>query len=114
MRSPPTPKNSSCSFNVARAPSPARRRKASISSAPYISPEASPAEMRIRTEGIVKGDDYLVGTNHVATAALGCPVDSKSRQFLWKLSELICALAGGTNDCKKKLQSCARLGRARG
>jgi len=34
---------------------PARRRRASISSAPYISPEASPAEMRIRTESIVTG-----------------------------------------------------------
>jgi len=29
------------------------RRSASISCAPYISPEASPAEIRIRTEGIV-------------------------------------------------------------
>src|SRR5712692_4884787 len=79
MRSPPTPKNSSRWFSVARAPSPARRRKASISSAPYISPEASPAEIRIRTESIVTGDAYFDGlTNHVGTAALGCPIDSKS------------------------------------
>ena len=38
---------------VVAGDSPARRRKASISCAPYISPEASPAEIRIRTEAIV-------------------------------------------------------------
>src|SRR5207244_12601594 len=46
MRSPPTPKNSSDGL---------RRSRASISCAPYISPEASPAEMRIRTGDILKG-----------------------------------------------------------
>src|SRR5580704_12581482 len=39
IRSPPTPKNSICS---------SRRRRAAMSCAPYISPEASPAEIRIR------------------------------------------------------------------
>src|SRR5437764_9820563 len=40
--SPPTPKNSSGSGNC--------ERRASINCAPYISPEASPAEIRTRTE----------------------------------------------------------------
>ena len=52
MRSPPAPKNS-------REES--RRRKASMSCAPYISPEASPAEMRIFANRILcchcKGGD---------------------------------------------------------
>jgi hypothetical protein len=49
---------------------PARRRKASISIAPYISPEASPAEIRIRTEDIVKGDgcSRTVARDHMASA----------------------------------------------
>src|SRR6266481_8391325 len=46
MRSPPTPKNWSDGL---------RRRSASISCAPYISPEASPAEIRICTGHIVTG-----------------------------------------------------------
>src|SRR5438477_10495800 len=46
MRWPPTPKNSSEG---------SRRRRASMSCAPYISPEASPAEIRIRTKDIVMG-----------------------------------------------------------
>src|ERR1700730_7089377 len=64
--SPPTPKNSSGSAGVgtAAAGCPAEqssaglrssaRRKASISSAPYISPDASPAEIRMRTEALYR------------------------------------------------------------
>src|ERR1700687_1384812 len=70
MRSPPAPKNSSCKACVVaglcpagtgwspvttRAELTAARRRASINCAPYISPEASPAEMRIRTGHIVMG-----------------------------------------------------------
>ena len=46
MRSPPTPKKSDEGL---------RRRRASTSWAPYISPEASPAEIRIRIERHCKG-----------------------------------------------------------
>ena len=53
IRSPPTPKNSSEG---------SQRLKAWISCAPYISPEASPAEMRIRTEDIVPGYNYFGAT----------------------------------------------------
>src|SRR6185503_10937636 len=60
IRGPPTPKNS--------APA-SRRRRASMSSAPYISPEASPAEMRIFTKSIVSAE--ITGTD-------GCSID---RQF---------------------------------
>src|SRR5271169_412658 len=70
MRSPPAPKNSSCRACVVAGLCPAgtgrspvstqaemdaRRRRASISCAPYISPEASPAEMRTCTGHIVTG-----------------------------------------------------------
>src|SRR6266550_1831914 len=46
MRSPPAPKNWRDG---------SRRRSASISCAPYISPEASPAETRICTEALYLG-----------------------------------------------------------
>src|SRR5271157_3479610 len=70
MRSPPAPKKSSftacvvaglCPAGTGRSPVPTwagmatRRRSASISCAPYISPEASPAEMRTCTGHIVTG-----------------------------------------------------------
>jgi hypothetical protein len=41
-----------------------------MSSAPYISPEASPAEIRIRTQSIVLGDTAFERMNeHMGTAA---------------------------------------------
>src|SRR6266853_1619764 len=64
MRSPPAPKNSSCPACVVAglcpawtgpSPVPTRARRASMSWAPYISPEASPAEIRICTGHIVTG-----------------------------------------------------------
>src|SRR5580700_1691291 len=45
IRSPPTPKNSSCG---------SRRSSVSMSCAPYISPEASPAEIRIRKTALYR------------------------------------------------------------
>src|SRR5512142_2046784 len=64
MRSPPRPKNSG--WRIPREA--ARRRRASINPAPYISPEASPAEMRMRMDGGRIAEKLVVASSQLPVA----------------------------------------------
>src|SRR5277367_2042266 len=109
MRSPPTPKNSrvgvgtgvptcpsgrkrSASAELAlgwagETPAPSRARSASMSCAPYISPEASPADIRIRT-------GYCKGQNR----GLGARATHSRRKFGAFGEEVVAALLGGGEE----------------
>src|SRR5271156_538681 len=108
MRSPPAPKNSSCEARVVAGlcpagtgPSPvtthaemdARRRRASMSCAPYMSPEASPAEMRTCTGHIVMG--WIDHRSVVGVRGRGRPLCIRLLIFVLQLIELVVNAALG-------------------